>query len=474
MMRSLAAACGLFLVAAAAWTSPGDADETLARLEEVRLEHDVPAFAVLLVDRRRTRFSAVRGVADLASGRPADKQTRFRIGSITKTFLALAVLRAQGDGLLRLEDPVRKLLPDPPYYNPYAATGPIRLDQLLEHTAGLQDWVKDEWDLNDPLPLAEALEYRPESRRVRWPPGWHTSYSNNGAGIVSRVLEEATGERLDEYMLEEVFGPLGMTTATLKPDRETLGYLATGYDVDGQTVIPYWHVIFRAAAAMTLHPDDMAPALRMFLNRGRTDEGTFLPEADVRRMERMQTTLGARSGLDFGYGLGLRQWQTEGYSFFGHGGDGDGYLAHFGYCPDADLAYFLVINVFRHRPLRLMRDIVEAFIVGGLPARKVRAVAEPASDQLERLRGTYVTAVRRFPGDVTHDSIRIDVDNGRIFTVQGQRRLRLLPAGGDLYRRPGESVATFAIVDGPDGRRYLQGPVGSYVRLEAIGASPGL
>jgi CubicO group peptidase (beta-lactamase class C family) len=474
VLRFLAAACGLFLVAAAARAYPGDADATLARLDEVRLEHDVPAFAVLLVDRRRTRISAVRGVADIDDSRPADEQTRFRIGSITKTFLALAVLRAQQDGLLRLEDAVRKWLPEPPFVNPYSAKSPIRLDQLLEHTAGLQDWMKDEWDLNDPLPLAEALEYRPESRRVRWPPGWHTSYSNNGAGIVSRALEEATGKSLEQYLHEQVFGPLGMNTARLEPDRETLMHLATGYDIDGRTAIPYWHVIFRASAAMILHPDDMAPALGMFLNRGRTNEGIFLPEADVRRMERMQTTLGARAGLDFGYGLGLRQWQTEGHSFFGHGGDGDGYLAHFGYCPDAGLAYFVVINAFRHRPLRLMRDIMEAHIVGGLPARNAQASAGPTKDRLEQISGTYVTAVRRFPGEMTDDSIQVVVDGDRIFTVQGQRRLPLLPAGGDLYRRPDESVATFAIIDGPDGRRYLQGPVGSYVRPEDTRPAPGL
>ena len=115
----------------------------VARLDAIRAEYDVPAFAIVIVDRRGILLADTRGSADLASGRRVDGQTRFRIGSITKTFTAMAVLRARRSGDLALHDPVTKWLPEPPYRNPYAPGSPLRLEQLLEHTAGLQDWLPE-------------------------------------------------------------------------------------------------------------------------------------------------------------------------------------------------------------------------------------------------------------------------------------------------------------------------------------------
>jgi CubicO group peptidase (beta-lactamase class C family) len=460
------------LIAIPAWCTELASSGLVNRLEKIRVEHETPAFAIVLVDRSGTLVADSRGIADLASGRRVDERTRFRIGSITKTFVALGVLRAQRAGLLRVVDPVTKWLPELPYDNPYAPEIPVRIDQLLEHTAGFQDWVKDEWDLNDPLSLKQALAYRPDSRRVRWPPGWHMSYTNNGAGIVAAVLESATGESLEAFLEEAVFAPLEMHTARLIPDDETFELLATGYDSDGRTVIPYWHVIFRASAALSLHPVDMAPALRMFLDRGMTPGGRFLDEAAIRRMERVETTIAARSGLGYGYGLGLRQWQTEGHSFFGHGGDGDGYLAHFGYCPEAGLGYLVVINAFTHEPLREMRDAIESHIVAALPTAPRQAVVTHDTDEMMAVTGRYETASRRFPGDENPDVVDVLVRDGGLFTRQDGRLRPLIHVGGGQYRRPWQSVATMALVPGPDGRLYLQGPIGSYVRVEGSAAVP--
>ncbi len=160
----------LALVLSLSAASAAALDELVDRLDAIRGQGGVPAFAVVLVDREGVRLSAQRGLADLEAQRPVGPRTRFRIGSITKAFTGTALLIAEAEGILSLDAPVARLVPAPPYSNPWSDTHPITVAQLLEHTAGFQDWVRDEWDLNDPLPLGEALAFRPASRTARWPP----------------------------------------------------------------------------------------------------------------------------------------------------------------------------------------------------------------------------------------------------------------------------------------------------------------
>lgn len=443
--------------------NPGDFPGLMDRLDAIRLNDAVPAFAVVLVDRDEVLLTAARGYADLAERRPAGPDTRFRIGSITKTITGMALLLAEAAGELSLDRAITELINDPPYENPWAETHPISLAQLLEHTAGFQDWVQDEWDLNDPLPLSEALAYRPASRTARWPPGMHNSYSNSGAGIAARVFELLTDSDFESFVDERIFTPLGMETATFLAQGENLDKLATGYDSDGTTIIPYWHVILRPAAAVSLRPDDMAPLIRLLLNRGRHEGDGFMTPDLVDRMERPRTTLAARAGLDYGYGLGIYQWQHNGHSLFGHGGDGDGYLAHFGYSLDSGRGYFVVINAFRYPPLRRLRAELEAWVTAGLPPATpaVAGLGDPT-----RYTGTYRQVTKRFGPMPPATTIEVIERQGRLYTRREDGREQpLVPAREHVFRRPGQSVPTTIIVPGADRRLYLQGPIGNFVRI---------
>jgi CubicO group peptidase (beta-lactamase class C family) len=195
--------------------------ELVGRLDAARLKGGVPAFAVVLVERGRPAVVRYGGVADLADKPPVSDRTRFRIGSITKTFTAVAILLADRAGSLDIEAPLTEATGSGLIANPWAPDDPVTVARLLEHSAGLQDWVRDEWDLNDPLSLADALNYRPASRIVRWRPGLFDSYSNNGPGIAARVLELETGDSYETFVDEHIFTPLGMESATITPDAAT-------------------------------------------------------------------------------------------------------------------------------------------------------------------------------------------------------------------------------------------------------------
>ena len=321
--------------------------DLLQQIERIRKKNDVPAVGVLLVTPTTTLLSKTWGIADVASQKPATEKTIFRIGSVTKAFTSLTFLSLHTKGALNLDDPVSKYANKLPFENPWQDTHPITIAHLLEHTAGLTDMSGLEFNyIGKPPTLTEAFAINPNSRKIRWQPGLHSSYSNTGAGIAAWAAETHLKQPFEQLVQTEVFQALGMNSATLDKTDAVESDLASGYQADGKTTIPYWQMIYRAFGAINLRVDDMKPFLQLLLNSGRHQNKTLLPAKAIHRMEKPETSLAARSGLNYGYGLGNYQWFRDGYLFHGHGGDGDGYLAHYGYNRDKNLAYFVVINAF--------------------------------------------------------------------------------------------------------------------------------
>lgn len=449
----------------------------LARLEALREEHHVPGFAVTLVDDQGPRHGA-GGVADRASARPVTPDTPFRIGSITKTYNAIALLMLAERGRLSLDAPLRTLAPAAPLHNPWAADHPVRLTHLLEHTAGLLDLSQAEFDHNTPFAdLESALAFGAGERRVLWRPGMHASYTNAGAGLAALALERLTGRSWEDFMATQVLPALDLDGTALAAGGPAMGTdgkerLATGYDRDGETVIPYWHMVFPAMGAINATPRQMTALLEMFLGRGQRHGMRVLAPASIARMERPSTTLAARRGLAYGYGAGLDQYLHGGFRFFGHGGDGDGYLSRFAYEPELGVGYFVTLNAFNHDALRAMSRAAAEHLLGDRPPPPpAPAVAVPRRE-LAGLTGTYEAVTRRFPWDkAAGHTLEVTLEDGRLaLAYGGGRGLPLVPVGPKLFRHPREPVATMAFVRDGDSL-YLQGDFGSYRLLRAAGSS---
>jgi len=357
--------CTATLAAAEGEGAPVDRtpiDHLASQIEAMRAGMQIPAVGLAIVSTDEILLARGFGFEDLDTRKSASADTAFRIGSITKAFTGIAALMAQEDGVLDLNDPVRRHLAAPPYANPWEDTHPVTIAQLLELTAGLQDLSMREFDFNAPLTLAQAFALEPASRTVRWKPGLHSVYTNNGAGIAAAVLEKATQRTFEDFVRERLLAPLGMATASLTDDAATRARLATGYAKDGRTPIPYWHILYRPAGAINASAGEMAGFVQLLLNRGRIGDRQLLREDSIDRLETPATTLAAKSGLTFGYGLGVYAHYRRGLLFHGHGGDGDGYHSYFAYNRDAGLGYFVVINVDRRGALRRMTALIETWI----------------------------------------------------------------------------------------------------------------
>ena len=312
-----------------------------------------------------------------------------------------------------------------------------------------------------PIALEEALKFRPESRTARWRPGVHSSYSNLGAGLAGRVIEVVSGSTYETFTKANVLQRLGLPSANFFPSADQRSRMATGYDRDGRTVIPYWHMIYRPFGGLNIEVPDMGRWLRLLINHGRLDDRQLLPSATVARLEAPKSTAAARAGLRYGYGLGIYAHIGNGHVVYGHGGDADGFLAHFAYSRETRRGYFVVITAFNGEALRAARKPLERAITPASPP--TRSAAAPSQDH-DRWAGRYESVTWRF-GDGPRGSLQVEADDHAIVVHRNGRKRRYVAVGPGRYRGRTEPVATLAFAT-ERGEVLMQGRAGNFRRVK--------
>lgn len=158
------------------------------------------------------------GMADVATNRAVDEETIYHWASITKTFTAISILQLRDRGLLSLDDPVVKYVPElRDVYNPFGGMDGITLRHLLSHSAGFRGgtwpWSEGEaWEPYEPTEWSQLVAMMPYTR-ILFEPGSRFSYSNPGIIFLGRVIEKVTGDVFEAYVDKNVFRPLGMRRA---------------------------------------------------------------------------------------------------------------------------------------------------------------------------------------------------------------------------------------------------------------------
>jgi CubicO group peptidase (beta-lactamase class C family) len=182
--------------------------------------------AVLLAERGRVILSGGYGWANLATGVPNTPATRFRIGSLTKAFTAMAVLELTNAGRLRLTDRVCSFITGCP-----PAWGQITLQELLTHTSGIPDYTTvsafgrfSQRHLT-PAELVALVRGQP----LLFLPGTRWSYSNTGYALLGMVIERVSGEPYATFLERHVLAPLGLRGTGYDTNNPSLPAHATGY-----------------------------------------------------------------------------------------------------------------------------------------------------------------------------------------------------------------------------------------------------
>ncbi|WUH92226.1 beta-lactamase family protein [Streptomyces sp. NBC_00433] len=266
------------------------------------------------------------GSRSMIEGHAPDADTQYRIGSITKSFVAVLVMRLRDEGLLELTDPLSRHLPETAVEagaGGPATAGRLTVGQLLSHTSGIASETPGPWWERTPGTLRPELADVLGADPVKHPAGRRYHYSNPGFALLGALVEQVRGVPWGEALQAEVLDPLGMARTTLLPQAPAAG---------GFAVHP-WADVMRPEAVQDT--GRMAPAGQLwstagdlarwaaFLMAGR--EGV-LGAATLEEM-RQPAAPPEAADMDSGYGLGLQLARRGGRLLAGHTGSMPGFLA---------------------------------------------------------------------------------------------------------------------------------------------------
>jgi D-alanyl-D-alanine carboxypeptidase len=304
---------------ASAQTSPAQGDRFQAayqRLDEFVARHmvevGVPGMTLALADRNGLLRSSQSGFADVKAGIRVTPQTLFEIGSISKSFVAMAVLQLAEEGKIDLQKPVTTYLP---WLKIDSKFTPFTTHHLLSHTSGLSG-----------LPL--LMRVATTQLRVGFEPGSRWVYSNIGYVLLGFLIEAVDKKPFAAAMRQRVLNPLGMDSSVPVISNEIRERVAVGYGpllpdrpfpVRGKLGEAPWIEVPEAAGSIAATANDMGNYLQMLLNRGAGVKGRVLSE----KAFTMLTTPVIKApfrGEDASYAYGLWVSDTNGHTLLRHTG----------------------------------------------------------------------------------------------------------------------------------------------------------
>ncbi|WP_091090019.1 serine hydrolase domain-containing protein [Micromonospora nigra] len=289
-------------------------------VRRVQADARIPALAAALHRADRPAWGCA--VGDSGAGTPLGPDSRFRIGSVTKTFTAVLTLQCRDDGLLDLDDPVGRHLDLP-------AHGEATVRRLLSHTAGLQrEPDGDVWDTLR-APDAQALVADLARAERVLPPGRRFHYSNLGLALLGRLVGELRGGTWAEVLADRVLTPLGLAATTVAPGPTAVtGYLVDAYSDEARPEPPADFGAVGPAAQLWSTAADMARWAAFLADPAALDPaGAVLAPATLDEM-RWPATVTDETLWSAGFGLGLILVpQGERVVHVGHDGAMPGFLA---------------------------------------------------------------------------------------------------------------------------------------------------
>ena len=267
----------------------------MARLNEILNRHPTVGLAVGVVRDGSLAFFHGHGLADIASQTPITEDTVFRIGSITKTFTAIAVMQLWEQGRIDLDAPANDYLRAYKLIPAKADFRPVTVRHLLTHTAGIREVLNPSGllrlhDLGETVPVGQPVPSRAEyyhgGLRFDAEPGNRWMYTNHGFATLGQIIEDVSGMPLARYFREHIFTPLGMDDTDLLRSERIQAHLATGYALgrNGAKAIADYELITVGGGGVYSTPRDMAQYLAALLGGGANECGSVLKPTTLAMM----------------------------------------------------------------------------------------------------------------------------------------------------------------------------------------------
>lgn len=444
------------------WDSTGPTDQALSEADdpgmkamvgEILNRHPAVGLAVGVVRDGSLAFFYGHGAADIASGTPVTEDTVFRIGSVTKTFTAIAVMQLWEQGLLDLDAPASDYLRAYKLIPAKAAHRPATVRHLLTYTAGLPQAVYlsrafkptlgEMVEFGQRVPTLTEF-YRGELHLVAEPGAMHT-YSNHSFATLGQIVEDVSGEPLDRYFRGHIFEPLGMEHTDLLRSERVRGRLATDYALRsrGPRPIRDCDLITAGSGGIYSTTTDMARYVAALLGGGASERGSVLEPETLAAMFAPQYQPDPRLP---GVGLAFYRGDVGGHLVVGKDGLVRGFASQMFVAPDDGVGVVAFTSGARAAHGWLGPEVLGILShVLGVPGEEIRTAVPHRPEVWSGLCGWYA-----FPGSL-RDVQKWAVAGVQVVVRRGQLTLRLvtpvpgLPREFPLYPDDSEDPGLFRI-----------------------------
>ncbi|MEO0642169.1 MAG: serine hydrolase [Pseudomonadota bacterium] len=417
LIRILAHIAAPLSVALVPMIAHAQTTEELAAIVEPEAESGAFMGAALVARGNEVILDAAWGEANLEWNIANTTDTKFRIGSVTKQFTAVSLLLLQERGALALDDPLSKHYPEAP-----EAWGAITLRNLLRHTSGIPN-VTD-------LPAFAKISRTPISQDdliglfrdlpLEFEPGSKWSYSNSGYVVLSRVIENASGQSYSEFVEANLFDAIGMEATAVDVTARIVPKRAAGYSPsqEGRINAPYADMgIPTGAGALYSTTGDLLKWQRAVFG------GQVLSQESL---DEYLTPTSQPAFREFKYAHGITVGKTENGTIYWHGGGIEGFNSWLGHDADREVTVVVLANLNGASADELGMQLMTLAQGGTITQPGERKTVEVDPAILPQYEGVYALSPA-FKITVTHEKSRLFAQ------ATGQDRFELYPESKDRF-----------------------------------------
>jgi CubicO group peptidase (beta-lactamase class C family) len=388
-------------------------NESVTRMEQI-IQASVPKQfmgTVLVAQDGKVLLDKGYGFANLEWEIRNTPATKFRLGSITKQFTAASILLLEERGKLKIDDPLKKYMPDAP-----TAWDKITIFHVLTHTSGIPSFTGfPDYQSTEAIPTTpEKLVARFRDKPLEFEPGTKWNYSNSGYVLLGYLLEKVSGQSYSEFVQQNIFTPLGMKDSGYDSNSAVIAHRAAGYSRTPNGPVNTGYIdmtIPFSAGALYSTTEDLL----------RWEQGLFGGKVlKAESLAKMTTPFKE----DYAFGLAVHG--SSGHKVIEHGGGIEGFNTQLSYYPDDRLVVAVLANLNGPFASEIAANLakVEHGEKVVLPSERKEITVSP--EILKQYVGTYELAPTF--------SIVITLENGQLMTqATNQQKLPLFAESETMF-----------------------------------------
>lgn len=365
-----------------------------------------PAISVLVSKEFEPEYTLTKGYADLENEVPATPDSKFRIGSLTKQFTAVAILKLMEDGKLSLTDSIQTYLPEFP-----VKSHPITIEHLLTHTSGFKEVTETKEFTSvlmkvgcEPEKLVNYFKDAP----LNFEPGSQFQYCNSGYHLLGLIIEKVSGLAYEDYLRTEIFEKADMKNTLADSNLKIIKNRASGYVKSNEKIInsPYIDMSVPFSAGNLLStPGDINKWYKALFN---------YKIIGKENLEKAHSPYTLNDGTKSNYGYGWFVGNLQGEKVIAHEGGINGFLSSVIFVPGNQSLTVLLSNCMCNPTASTAKEIAAFSIGKPLPKKEKVKLARRI---LEKYEGDYQMENEVWSVRIKNDELYLMFENGSGYPI---------------------------------------------------------